>query len=102
MVISLSYAIINLLGCPNGEFRLCCLYSPLRSSLSLLSPLLPSLLSSSLSLSHTHAVSYSPSLLTVQFLLFLSRCLSVCERESNRSVRLIAREVHILIAARCV
>src|SRR6218665_3639350 len=88
--------------CPNGEFRLCCLFLPLRPSLSLPSPpahslppppLLPpppSFLSLSLSLS--------------PFLLFsfdcFCLCLSVCEREPNGSVRLIACEVHIFIAAR--
>src|SRR6218665_1441752 len=44
-------------------------------------------LSLSLFLSLSLSVSYSPtsaSFLTVQFLLFLSLCLSVCERESGR------------------
>jgi len=72
-------------------------------------PLLPSLLSLSLSLSQSPIPRpwTSASLLTVKFLLFLSLCRSVCERESNPRTRpaycmwspymLIACEVHICL-----
>src|SRR6218665_448619 len=56
--------------CPNGEFRLCCLYSPLRPSLSLLSPSLSTL-------------SSPPSLPSLFFLfLFLSHSLLYPVHES--------------------
>src|SRR6218665_3032023 len=89
----IEYYLVYYTRCPNGEFRLCCLYSPLRPSLSLLSPLpyFPSAAISSLppslppSKPHTHSlslsVSYSPSLNLRSFYCF---CLSafLCVRES--------------------
>jgi len=82
---------------PNGKFRLCCLYSPLRPSLPPLT--LPPLLSP---LSLIFPIPEPPH----PFSLFSFYCFclsaSLCVRESNRSVRLTACEVHIFIAARCV
>src|SRR6218665_3226864 len=80
--------------CPNGEFRLCCLYSPLRPSLSLLShplafppllspPSFPILFSLLPPLPFSLSLFQSPSLNLRSFYCFcLSAFLCVIERES--------------------